>query len=226
MTSRRLRNSATIAATPSCGPSSAAIAAYWLNAEVQETELIASRVTGSTSAAGKTPKPSRQPVIAYVFDHPSSRIVRSAIPSKSSTLACASPYRSAQCGETRPTHHARTASGWDNGRHGRGTGVARTGVPAGGDPDQGRARRAYRGHRAGGGRGAGRVPRGDGALAARRGAGQPGWLAGHDRAPQSARPAPPRQGRRAQAGPARGHRPGRLPGRPGGHGRGRPRRRG
>ena len=51
MTSRRRRNSATIAATPSCGPSRAAIAAYWLNADVQETELIASRVTGSTSAA-------------------------------------------------------------------------------------------------------------------------------------------------------------------------------
>src|SRR6516225_8036666 len=71
MTSRRRRNSATISATPSCGPSSAAIAAYWLNAEVQETELIASRVTGSTSADGNTPKPSRQPVIAYVFDQPS-----------------------------------------------------------------------------------------------------------------------------------------------------------
>jgi hypothetical protein len=31
---------------------------------VQDTELIASRVIGSTSAGGKTPKPSRQPVIA------------------------------------------------------------------------------------------------------------------------------------------------------------------
>src|SRR5260370_12692595 len=87
-TSLRRRNSATISATPSCGPSSAAIAAYWLNAEVQDTELIASLVTGSTSAGGKTPKPSRQPVIAYVFDQPSSKMVRSAMPSKSSTLLC------------------------------------------------------------------------------------------------------------------------------------------
>src|ERR1700685_2735782 len=96
MTSRRVRNSATMAATPSWGPSRAAISAYWLNAEVQETELIASLVTGSTSAVGKTPKPSRQPVMAYVFDQPSSRMVRSAMPSNSSTLACGSPYRSAQ----------------------------------------------------------------------------------------------------------------------------------
>jgi hypothetical protein len=64
ITSRRLRNSATMASTPVCGPSRAAMAAYWLNAEVQDTELIASLVTGSTSAAGKAPKPSRQPVIA------------------------------------------------------------------------------------------------------------------------------------------------------------------
>ena len=70
------------------GPSSAAIAACWLNADVHDTELMASRVTGSTRAGGNTPNPSRQPVIANVFDHPSSRIVRSAIPSTSSTLAC------------------------------------------------------------------------------------------------------------------------------------------
>ena len=96
ITSRRRRNSASIAATPSCGPSSAAIAAYWLNADVQETELIASRVTGSTSDGGNTPKPSRHPVIAYVFDQPSSSTVRASIPSNSSTDACGPAYRSAQ----------------------------------------------------------------------------------------------------------------------------------
>ena len=50
--------------------------------------MMASRVIGSTSAAGKTPKPSRQPVMAKVLDQPSSRIVRSAMPSTSRTLAC------------------------------------------------------------------------------------------------------------------------------------------
>ena len=41
-----------------------------------------------------------------------------------------------------------------------------------------------------------------------------GWLATTARR-KAARPAPPGQGRRAQAGPARGHRPGGLPRRPG-----------
>ena len=63
---------------------------------MHDTELMTSLVTGSTRAGGKTPKPSRQPVIAKVFDHPSSRIVRSAIPSTSSTLACSCPYLMAQ----------------------------------------------------------------------------------------------------------------------------------
>jgi len=88
MTSRRRPNSATMSATGSHGPVSATIAAYWLNADVHDTELIASRVTGSTRAGGNTPKPSRHPVIANVFDQPSSRIVRSAIPGTSSTDAC------------------------------------------------------------------------------------------------------------------------------------------
>ena len=87
MMSRRRRNSATMSSTGCHGPSSAAIAAYWLNADVQDTELMASRVMGSTSAGGKTPKPSRQPVMAKVLDQPSSRIVRSAMPSTSRTLA-------------------------------------------------------------------------------------------------------------------------------------------
>jgi hypothetical protein len=91
MVSRRRRNSSTIRSTGSHGPSRAAIAAYWLNAEVHETELIASLVTGSTRAGGKTPKPSRQPVMAKVLDQPSSRIVRSAIPSTSRTLWCSGP---------------------------------------------------------------------------------------------------------------------------------------
>ena len=88
MMSRRRRNSATMSSTGCQGPSRAAIAAYWLNADVQDTELMASRVIGSTSGAGKTPKPSRQPVMAKVLDQPSSRIVRSAMPSTSRTLAC------------------------------------------------------------------------------------------------------------------------------------------
>ena len=97
MTSRRRRNSSTICSTGSHGPVRAAAAAYWLNADVHDTELITSRVTGSTRAGGKTPKPSRQPVMAKVLDQPSSRIVRSAMPSTSSTLACGCcPYRMAQ----------------------------------------------------------------------------------------------------------------------------------
>ena len=67
------------------------MAACWLKADVQETELITSRVTGSTSGAGNTPKPSRQPVIANVLDQPSSSTVRSAMPSTSSTLGCSPP---------------------------------------------------------------------------------------------------------------------------------------
>ena len=91
MTSRRERNSATMSSIGFQGPSSAATAASWLNAEVQETELMINRVTGSTSPGGNTPKPSRQPVMANGFDQPSSRTVRSAIPSKSRTLKCLVP---------------------------------------------------------------------------------------------------------------------------------------
>ena len=64
------------------------MAASWLNAEVQETELTTRRVTGSTRSWGNTPKPSRQPVMAKGFDQPSSSTVRSAMPSKSRTLTC------------------------------------------------------------------------------------------------------------------------------------------
>ena len=48
--SRRRLNSLTICSTGSQEPSRAAIAPYWLNADVHETELMASRVTGSTRA--------------------------------------------------------------------------------------------------------------------------------------------------------------------------------
>src|SRR6202050_2399807 len=95
--SRRRLNSLTICSTGSQEPSRAAIAPYWLNADGHETEWMAGRVIGSTRAVGKTPNPSRQPVMANVLDHPSSRIVRSAMPSTSSTLACGwLPYLMAQ----------------------------------------------------------------------------------------------------------------------------------
>ena len=77
ITSGRSRNSFTMSSTGCHGPSSAALAATWLNAAVHETELTMGRVTGSTSAGGKTPKPRRQPVMANVFARPSSSTVRS-----------------------------------------------------------------------------------------------------------------------------------------------------
>src|SRR5260370_23781671 len=96
ITSRRLANSARTGTTGSQGPGRAAIAALWLNALVQETELITSREMGSTNAGGKTPNPSRQPVIAKVLLQPSSRTVRSAMPSTSSTDVWPVSYRIAQ----------------------------------------------------------------------------------------------------------------------------------
>ena len=88
ITSRRTRNSATMSSIGFHGPSRAATAASWLKAEVQETEFTINRVTGSTSSGGNTPKPNRQPVMAKGLDHPSSRTVRSGMPSKSRTLQC------------------------------------------------------------------------------------------------------------------------------------------
>jgi hypothetical protein len=90
-TSRRSRSEATSRSTGAHGPSRAAIAACWLKAAVQDTELTTSRVTGSTRAAGSTPNPSRQPVIAKVLDQPSSSTVRSAIPSTDRTLGWPPP---------------------------------------------------------------------------------------------------------------------------------------
>ena len=58
--------------------------ARWLNAEVHETELMIRRVTGSTNVVGSAANPSRHPVMANVFEQPSSRIVRSSIPVESS----------------------------------------------------------------------------------------------------------------------------------------------
>ena len=53
--------------------------------------LTKKRVSGSTSASGTAAKPQRQPVIAYVFESPSSRIVRSSIPGSEAMLANSSP---------------------------------------------------------------------------------------------------------------------------------------
>ena len=55
MTSRRRRNSATIASTASCGPSSAAMPARWVKLAVQELELTISWSTASASHSGITP---------------------------------------------------------------------------------------------------------------------------------------------------------------------------
>ena len=77
----------------SCGPSSAAMAACWAKLAVQLTELEISRSTCGTSSAGKTPKPSRQPVIAHVLDQPSRMIVRSSMPSSVAIDSCWPVYR-------------------------------------------------------------------------------------------------------------------------------------
>ena len=50
--SRRSRNSSTIAATQSCGPVSAAMPAAWTKPGTHETEFVISRVRGSTSGCG------------------------------------------------------------------------------------------------------------------------------------------------------------------------------
>ena len=88
--SRRRRYSATIRSTGSCGPRKAASPASCTNAAVQELELMTSLVTGSTSARGKTPYPSRQPVIAYAFEKPSASTTRSRIPGSAASEVCCS----------------------------------------------------------------------------------------------------------------------------------------
>jgi len=57
---------------------------------VQELELITSRVSGSARRRGTTPKPRRQPVIAYVLENPSERMVRSRMPGSAAIDRCGS----------------------------------------------------------------------------------------------------------------------------------------
>src|SRR5687768_9844053 len=80
--SRRRRNSATISVTQSWGPDRAAIPARWVKLAVQEFELTINLFTASTSHSGITPYPIRQPVIAYVLEKPSSRMVCGSISGK------------------------------------------------------------------------------------------------------------------------------------------------
>jgi hypothetical protein len=63
-TSRRLRNSATMAFTSSCGPASAAMPARCTNDAVHEVELFMSVAMCLASGSFMMPKPSRQPVMA------------------------------------------------------------------------------------------------------------------------------------------------------------------
>ena len=93
MVSRRLRNCSTIALTTSCGPRSAASPASWTKEAVQVFELIISRTACGASAAGKRPQPSRQPVIAYAFENPSTRMVRSSIPGNAAIEGSSAVYR-------------------------------------------------------------------------------------------------------------------------------------
>src|SRR5580704_2604602 len=83
--------------------------------------------------------------------------------------------------------------------------AARTGLPRGGDPDQGRASRAARRYGPGRRRRSGRLHRGHRALAGRRDPGQLRRLAGHHGAPQGHRPAAPGPGRPGEARAARRH---------------------
>src|SRR5208283_4039863 len=66
--SRRWRYSASIADTDSCGPRSASTAPFWQNDVGFDVEWLCSLVMAVTIGAGASPKPMRQPVIAYVLD--------------------------------------------------------------------------------------------------------------------------------------------------------------
>ena len=83
MTSRRRRNSATMVSTAASdsGDSNASTAASWVNAAAHDDELIISVSMRRASSTGMAPNPSRQPHIAHALLTPSSRTVRSAIPS-------------------------------------------------------------------------------------------------------------------------------------------------
>ena len=74
-----------MSSTTPCGPRNAASPASWTNAAVQVLELIISRTACGANAGGKTPHSRRQPVIAYAFENPSARIVRSDIPGNVAT---------------------------------------------------------------------------------------------------------------------------------------------
>ena len=78
--SRRARNSSSILATSSWGPVSATSPAFWTNVAVHELELFMSAAMWRAIGSGMIPKPSRQPVIAYVLEKPSTTTVRSAMP--------------------------------------------------------------------------------------------------------------------------------------------------
>ncbi len=64
ISSRRARNSSTMAAGPSCGPVSASTPASCVKAAVQLLLLVISRVMGCASSGGTIPYPRRHPVMA------------------------------------------------------------------------------------------------------------------------------------------------------------------
>ena len=64
MRSRRSRYSSRIAVTASCGPVSAATAAFWAIEETFEVEWPCTVLQAAMNAAGAIAQPQRQPVIA------------------------------------------------------------------------------------------------------------------------------------------------------------------
>src|SRR5512147_3165726 len=68
-----------ILSASSCGPVNAARAAYWLGWAAQESVFVIQRDMYSANFSFEA-KPILQPVIAYVFETPSTTIVLSSIP--------------------------------------------------------------------------------------------------------------------------------------------------
>src|ERR1035438_8916833 len=66
--SRRLRYSASMAVTDSCGPRNASTEAFWAMELGFDVEWLWSLVMAVTMGAGTSPKPMRQPVMAYVLE--------------------------------------------------------------------------------------------------------------------------------------------------------------
>src|SRR5437016_6534329 len=66
--SRRLRYSASITLTDSCGPRNASTAAFCAIDVGFDVEWLCSFVIALTIEGGTRPKPMRQPVMAYVFE--------------------------------------------------------------------------------------------------------------------------------------------------------------